>query len=242
MNTKRENYITGLSRLQGFQTEATNYDKRCRSLLCSYPPLIPMSCSPTPQIEQRKSGGDSNSTACVFMVNKPYALTCSVVAFYIPLGLMVLAYQRIYVTAREHARQINMLQRAGGAGMAAGASSDSADARRDHRMRTETKAAKTLCIIMGCFCLCWAPFFITNVVDPFIHYTVPDKLWAACLWLGYINSMLNPILYAFLNKSFRRAFLIILCCGHRRYRRPSIMGPGAPCATTQINGSTHVLK
>uniref|UniRef100_A0A8C2EBN4 5-hydroxytryptamine receptor 4 n=1 Tax=Cyprinus carpio TaxID=7962 RepID=A0A8C2EBN4_CYPCA len=186
-------------------------------------------------IEKRKFSG--NSTVCVFMVNKPYALTCSVVAFYVPLILMVLAYQRIYVTAREHARQISMLQRAGGAGNA-----DSADHQRNHRMRTETKAAKTLCIIMGCFCLCWAPFFITNVVDPFIDYSVPEQLWAACLWLGYINSMLNPILYAFLNKSFRRAFLIILCCGHKRYRRPSILGPGPTCTATQINGSTHVLK
>ncbi|KAA0709207.1 5-hydroxytryptamine receptor 4 [Triplophysa tibetana] len=185
-------------------------------------------------IEKRKFLG--NSTVCVFMVNKPYALTCSVVAFYLPLILMVLAYQRIYVTAREHARQINLLKRAGNA------ASDSADHQRNHRMRIETKAAKTLCIIMGCFCLCWAPFFITNVVDPFIDYSVPEQLWAACLWLGYINSMLNPILYAFLNKSFRRAFLIILCCGHKRYRRPSILGPGTPCPATQINGSTHVLK
>ncbi|CAB1337082.1 unnamed protein product [Coregonus sp. 'balchen'] len=192
-------------------------------------------------IEERKFSGDAaNSTSCVFMVNKPYALTCSVVAFYIPLVLMVLAYQRIYVTARAHARQISVLQRAGGAA----ASADSADHQRNHRMRTETKAAKTLCIIMGCFCLCWAPFFITNVVDPFISYTVPDQLWAAFLWLGYINSMLNPILYAFLNKSFRRAFLIILCCGRKRYsvRRQSILGPGPPCSATQINGSTHVLK
>uniref|UniRef100_A0A3Q3VN43 5-hydroxytryptamine receptor 4 n=1 Tax=Mola mola TaxID=94237 RepID=A0A3Q3VN43_MOLML len=181
-------------------------------------------------IEQRRHSEGSNSTSCVFMVNKPYALTCSVVAFYIPLVLMVLAYQRIYVTARAHALQISMLQRAGGAGGSKPATSGMG------------AAAKTLCIIMGCFCLCWAPFFVTNVVDPFIEYTVPEKLWAACLWLGYINSMLNPILYAFLNKSFRRAFLIILCCGRKRYRRPSILGPNAPCAASQINGSTHVLN
>lgn len=198
------------------------------------------------QIEERR--GSSNSTSCVFMVNKPYALTCSVVAFYIPLVLMVLAYQRIYITARAHALQISMLKRAGGAGAStpgtSGASTgvDSADHQRNHRMRTETKAAKTLCIIMGCFCLCWAPFFVTNVVDPFIDYSVPEQLWTACLWLGYINSMLNPILYAFLNKSFRRAFLIILCCGRKRYRRPSIMAPSTTCTATQINGSTHVLK
>lgn len=116
------------------------------------------------------------------------------------------------------------------------------DQHSTHRMKTETKAAKTLCIIMGCFCLCWAPFFVTNIVDPFINYTVPGKLWTAFLWLGYINSGLNPFLYAFLNKAFRRAFLIILCCGDERYRRPSILGQTVPCSTTTINGSTHVLR
>ncbi|XP_042311412.1 5-hydroxytryptamine receptor 4 isoform X2 [Sceloporus undulatus] len=190
-------------------------------------------------IEKRQFNNVSNSTYCIFMVNKPYAITCSVVAFYIPFLLMVLAYYRIYVTAKEHAHQIQILQRAG-------APTDGRphhpDQHSTHRMKTETKAAKTLCIIMGCFCLCWAPFFITNVIDPFIDYAVPGQLWIAFLWLGYINSGLNPFLYAFLNKSFRRAFLIILCCGDERYRRPSILGQTVPCSTTTINGSTHVLR
>nr|XP_032650279.1 5-hydroxytryptamine receptor 4 isoform X3 [Chelonoidis abingdonii]XP_032650280.1 5-hydroxytryptamine receptor 4 isoform X3 [Chelonoidis abingdonii] len=189
-------------------------------------------------IQQRQFNKASNSTYCVFLVNKPYAITCSVVAFYIPFLLMVLAYYRIYITAREHARQIRILQRAG----APTEGRHHPYQHSTHRMKTETKAAKTLCIIMGCFCLCWAPFFITNVVDPFINYTVPEQLWTAFLWLGYINSGLNPFLYAFLNKSFRRAFLIILCCGDERYRRPSILGQTVPCSTTTINGSTHVLS
>ncbi|XP_032885473.1 5-hydroxytryptamine receptor 4 [Amblyraja radiata] len=188
-------------------------------------------------VEIRKFQNDTNTTYCVFMVNKPYAITCSVVAFYIPLILMVLAYQRIYVTARAHARQIEMLKRAG----TSNESGQHADHHSNHRMKTETKAAKTLCIIMGCFCLCWAPFFITNVVDPFIKYSVPDKIWTAFLWLGYINSGLNPFLYAYLNKSFRRAFLTILCCGER-YRRSSLLGQTIPCSTATINGSTHVLS
>ncbi|XP_019319905.1 5-hydroxytryptamine receptor 4 isoform X1 [Panthera pardus] len=190
-------------------------------------------------IEKRKFNQNSNSTYCIFMVNKPYAITCSVVAFYIPFLLMVLAYYRIYVTAKEHAHQIQMLQRAGAPSEGR---PQPADQHSTHRMRTETKAAKTLCIIMGCFCLCWAPFFVTNIVDPFIDYTVPGQVWTAFLWLGYINSGLNPFLYAFLNKSFRRAFLIILCCDDERYRRPSILGQAVPCSTTTINGSTHVLR
>ncbi|XP_023792073.1 5-hydroxytryptamine receptor 4 isoform X2 [Cyanistes caeruleus] len=211
-------------------------------------------------IQQRQFNKASNSTYCIFMVNKPYAITCSVVAFYIPFLLMVLAYHRIYVTARAHARQIQLLQRAGNPAEPRQHPQEPRqhpqeprqhpqeprqhppDQHSTHRMKTETKAAKTLCIIMGCFCLCWAPFFVTNIVDPFINYTVPGKLWTAFLWLGYINSGLNPFLYAFLNKAFRRAFLIILCCGDERYRRPSILGQTVPCSTTTINGSTHVLS
>uniref|UniRef100_A0A3P9NG55 5-hydroxytryptamine receptor 4 n=1 Tax=Poecilia reticulata TaxID=8081 RepID=A0A3P9NG55_POERE len=170
-------------------------------------------------IKQSLSGG--SNTSCVFLVNQPYALICSAVAFYIPLALMVLAYHRIYVTAMVHVRQIETLQRAATVSL----SSEQAQGRH-RRMRIETRAAKTLAIIMGCFSLCWAPFFITNVVDPFINYSVPWQVWTAWLWLGYINSGLNPFLYAYLNQAFRRAFLAILCCGDERYTQQGICSNG----------------
>ncbi|XP_077354112.1 5-hydroxytryptamine receptor 4 isoform X2 [Festucalex cinctus] len=220
--------------------------------------------------ERRTSPGGSNETSCVFLVNRPYALICSTVAFYVPLALMVLAYQRIYVTAMSHVRQIETLQRAGSA-PAAGTTSPIATARSstcsdpadlyhlrtdgdffpepapvaNSRMRVETKAAKTLAVIMGCFCLCWAPFFITNVVDPFIHYSVPWQLWTAWLWLGYINSGLNPFLYAFLNRAFRRAFLVILCCGDERFARQGSLSYGPThrvCSPTSVNGTSMALR
>ncbi|NWH94722.1 5HT4R protein, partial [Aegithalos caudatus] len=192
-------------------------------------------------IQQRQFNKASNSTYCIFMVNKPYAITCSVVAFYIPFLLMVLAYHRIY-HPQQHLQEPWQLPQQHPQQQPQEPRQHAPDQHSTHRMKTETKAAKTLCIIMGCFCLCWAPFFVTNIVDPFINYTVPSKLWTAFLWLGYINSGLNPFLYAFLNKAFRRAFLIILCCGDERYRRPSILGQTVPCSTTTINGSTHVLR
>ncbi|XP_069560698.1 5-hydroxytryptamine receptor 4 isoform X3 [Brachyistius frenatus] len=220
--------------------------------------------------ERRELTGGSNDTSCVFMVNRPYALICSAVAFYVPLALMVLAYQRIYVTAMTHVRQIETLQRAGSAPvtgtepvitMRSSTSSDPLEHYRlrtttascsseqapiaNSRMRIETKAAKTLAIIMGCFCLCWAPFFITNVVDPFIHYSVPWQLWTAWLWLGYINSGLNPFLYAFLNRAFRRAFLVILCCGDERYARQGSCSYGhthRACSAVSANGTSMALR
>lgn len=192
-------------------------------------------------IEERHGAPGVNSTSCVFMVNRPYALVCSAVAFYVPLGLMVLAYQRIYVTAMGHARQIGTLQRAGSAPKHYPSHSGSSEQPSSSRMRVETKAAKTLAVIMGCFCLCWAPFFVTNVVDPFVQYSVPWQVWTAWLWLGYINSGLNPFLYAFLNRAFRRAFLLILCCGDERYARQGSYGPTRPCHAS-INGTSMALR
>ncbi|XP_017568801.2 5-hydroxytryptamine receptor 4 isoform X1 [Pygocentrus nattereri] len=188
-------------------------------------------------IEERKFSHGTNKTSCVFLVNRPYALICSAVAFYVPLGLMILAYQRIYVTAMEHARQIGTLQRAGSAPV----SYYSHDHQGSSRMKIETKAAKTLAVIMGCFCLCWAPFFITNIVDPFIQYSVPWQMWTMWLWLGYINSGLNPFLYAFLNRAFRRAFLMILCCGDERYARQGSFSPSRPYSAS-VNGTSIALR
>ncbi|MFT7815326.1 5-hydroxytryptamine receptor 4-like [Arapaima gigas] len=188
-------------------------------------------------IEERRRSSATNETFCVFLVNGPYALVCSAVAFYVPLGLMVLAYRRIYVTAMTHARQIGTLHRAG--------SAPEHQAGPDHqgtsRIKVEAKAAKTLAIIMGCFCLCWTPFFLTNVVDPFIRYSVPWQVWTAWLWLGYINSGLNPFLYAFLNRAFRRAFLVILCCGDERYMRQGSFGPTRPYIAS-FNGTSIALS
>uniref|UniRef100_A0A3B3BRD6 G-protein coupled receptors family 1 profile domain-containing protein n=1 Tax=Oryzias melastigma TaxID=30732 RepID=A0A3B3BRD6_ORYME len=99
------------------------------------------------------------------------------------------------------------------ASMAAGVGKDSSKKKR-HRntMRRERKAAKTLGIIMGVFLIFWMPFFTLNIVDPFIGYSTEVVVWDVFLWLGYINSSLNPFLYGFFNRSFRRAFLMFIGC------------------------------
>ena len=74
----------------------------------------------------------------------------------------------------------------------------------------EKRAAKTLGIIMGCFVVCWLPFFIVAVLRPF--YPVPSVVTEIITWLGYFNSLINPGIYTFFNQDFRRAFYKIITC------------------------------
>ncbi|RMZ95609.1 octopamine receptor, partial [Brachionus plicatilis] len=80
------------------------------------------------------------------------------------------------------------------------------------------KATQTLGVIMGCFMLCWLPFFILALIKPIglgngysIGDYVPQWLDAFLLWLGYFNSALNPMIYARFNREFRKPFVEILC-------------------------------
>lgn len=72
--------------------------------------------------------------------------------------------------------------------------------------RRERKAAKTLAIITGVFVMCWLPFFIMAILMPLLDLKPHKYLFGGLLWLGYINSMLNPIIYTIFSPDFRKAF------------------------------------
>uniref|UniRef100_A0A1I8MDT5 G-protein coupled receptors family 1 profile domain-containing protein n=1 Tax=Musca domestica TaxID=7370 RepID=A0A1I8MDT5_MUSDO len=81
------------------------------------------------------------------------------------------------------------------------------------QLAKEKKASTTLGIIMSAFTICWLPFFILALIRPFVESEtthVPQSLSSLFLWLGYANSLLNPIIYATLNRDFRKPFQEIL--------------------------------
>lgn len=89
-------------------------------------------------------------------------------------------------------------------------------------MKRERKAARTLAIITGVYIVCWLPFFIIAIVAPFVRELVdiPKLTFSIVLWLGYCNSLLNPIIYTVFNPEFRAAFQKILFGKYsRKYRR-----------------------
>ncbi|XP_066587391.1 octopamine receptor Oamb [Prorops nasuta] len=79
------------------------------------------------------------------------------------------------------------------------------------RFRMETKAAKTLGIIVGGFILCWLPFFTMYLVRAFCPNCIHPTVFSVLFWLGYCNSAINPCIYALFSKDFRFAFKRIIC-------------------------------
>lgn len=82
------------------------------------------------------------------------------------------------------------------------------------RLRAETKAAKTVAIIIGGFIFCWLPFFtayLSRVIICEKPDCIPQSLLSLFIWLGYLNSAINPVIYGLFSADFRHAFKNILC-------------------------------
>lgn len=69
-----------------------------------------------------------------------------------------------------------------------------------------------LFIVVLLFGLCWLPHHIVT-----LHYRFSNQfaganyqLMAFCQWLMFANSACNPVVYAVLNKNYRRQFTMIL--------------------------------
>lgn len=90
------------------------------------------------------------------------------------------------------------------------------------KLSREKKAAKTLGIVMGVFLLCWCPFFVCNLFTSFVAEDVLinsvfggdrpafHRLVNVVTWFGWLNSLLNPIIYASWSTEFRRAFVNVI--------------------------------
>jgi hypothetical protein len=89
----------------------------------------------------------------------------------------------------------------------------------------ERRAARTMGVVMGAFVLCWLPFFVVYVVFAFCQSckdSTNPQVYNFIVWLGYINSTLNPLIYTVFNIDFRRAFTLLLRCRCGRRRRHGV--------------------
>lgn len=67
-------------------------------------------------------------------------------------------------------------------------------------------------MILGCFTVCWCPFFITILVAKLTKSSYVSTIYEIFFNLAMINSSLNPLIYSWKNTNFRKAFLCLLKC------------------------------
>lgn len=81
-------------------------------------------------------------------------------------------------------------------------------------------AIQTLGVIMGLFIFCWMPFFILALVRSLCNRCqIPSQVTSVLTWLGYLNSSVNPLVYARFNKDFRIPMKKIITCQWRQVVR-----------------------
>ncbi|XP_053071919.1 5-hydroxytryptamine receptor 2B isoform X2 [Acinonyx jubatus] len=81
----------------------------------------------------------------------------------------------------------------------------------------EQRASKVLGIVFFLFLLMWCPFFITNitfVLCDSCNQTTLQMLLEIFVWIGYVSSGVNPLVYTLFNKTFRNAFGRYITCNY----------------------------
>ena len=93
---------------------------------------------------------------------------------------------------------------------ATGAQHVTADAKA--RADRERKSFVTLSYIVIGYVICWVPFHFVYDVSFIRPELISDDLFTATFWLTYVNSTLNPFLYAFSSADLRTAVVQMLKC------------------------------
>ncbi|XP_077075793.1 trace amine-associated receptor 13c-like [Siphateles boraxobius] len=136
--------------------------------------------------------------SCSLLFNVLWGALDTLIGFFLPCSVMVGLYASIFVIAKKHARKL-----------------DDANQHEKENVfkisrRSDHKAAKTLGVVVGAFIICWLPFFINSMIDPYINFSTPVALFEVFVWLGYINSTINPIIYGFFYPWFRKTLSLII--------------------------------
>ncbi|XP_073522432.1 delta-type opioid receptor-like isoform X1 [Phyllobates terribilis] len=78
---------------------------------------------------------------------------------------------------------------------------------KDRNLRRITRM---VLVVVAAFIICWTPIHIFVIVWTMVEIDKKNPYviasWHFCIALGYTNSSLNPVLYAFLDENFKRCF------------------------------------
>ncbi len=79
------------------------------------------------------------------------------------------------------------------------------DMMQETRLRRQVKAARTLGAITGMLLLCWLPFTVMLATQAFCEKCLDQRTFDVAIWINYINSAANPVIYCLCNSQYRLA-------------------------------------
>ncbi|KAG7244194.1 hypothetical protein INR49_004267, partial [Caranx melampygus] len=145
-----------------------------------------------------------------------YVLILMLVFFFMPFMVMLYTFMGILNTIRHNAIRIHShpdsicLSQASKLGLL----SLQRPFQMNIDMSFKTRAFTTILILFSVFTVCWAPFtaysLVTTFSDGFYHKDSFFQISTWVLWLCYLKSALNPLIYYWRIKKFRDACLDLM--------------------------------
>ncbi|XP_040901099.1 opioid receptor, delta 1b isoform X1 [Toxotes jaculatrix] len=138
---------------------------------------------------------DKGNTACTLTFPKPewywdtvMKICVFIFAFVVPVLVITICYGLMILRLKS----VRLL---------------SGSKEKDRNLRRITRM---VLVVVAAFIICWTPIHIFIIVKTMVDIDHKDLFvmasWHLCIALGYTNSSLNPVLYAFLDENFKRCF------------------------------------
>ena len=153
---------------------------------------------------------------CLFFVVLPKPYTIFTVPFVLAVCLIssVSMYAAVFRVAKQHhlrMKKINVN------------SARKLDSNR-RRMDRETRTAKIMAFVLLLFFIFWFPFLATSLLKylPFSKEAF-EIAKTFSVTLAMTNSAVNPFIYCWLRRDFRKAFKIMICCNNAEQKQKTDM-------------------
>ncbi|XP_017342194.1 trace amine-associated receptor 13c-like [Ictalurus punctatus] len=136
---------------------------------------------------------------CFIFLNEVSYVIDLIYSFIFPLSVIIILYTRVFVIAKKHAtaiRELNIHTR------------PKTQKITSHSMKSERKAAKVLGILVSVFLMCLLPYFIYSLLGDVIE--LQTETFQKLVIVLYLNSTINPVIYALFYPWFRRCIKLII--------------------------------
>ncbi|XP_051780158.1 trace amine-associated receptor 13c-like [Erpetoichthys calabaricus] len=143
-------------------------------------------------------GQDGCQHDCFVILSETFIMVDLIITFILPFSVMIILYFKIFTVAKKHAQLISS------------AVQNCKGGKNKISKTSERKAAKKLGIVIGIFLLCWVPYYLCGIIDSYLHVTAPPLAKNIFISLAYINSSINPIIYALVYPWFQKSVRLII--------------------------------